>query len=152
MAVSGVWLGAVVTNLFLGLSAALTGSETLADGYYAAMDTTVNHVMPAAAIATLATGLVLALATRWGLFRHWWIIAKFVLAIVTVLVGVAIIDPAVRDTIETRAKTGSTGFSAALLPAVAATPLLLLSATVIAITKPWGRTHRTRRQGREPAE
>ncbi|HEX2272820.1 MAG TPA: hypothetical protein VHG90_02990 [Acidimicrobiales bacterium] len=150
--VSGVWLGAVVTNRFLGVSATLTGSETLADGYYAAMDTTVNHVMPAAALATFATGLVLALATRWGLFRHWWVITKFVLAIVTVVVGVAIIDPAVRDTIETRARTGSTGFSPALLPAVVATPLMLLSATVIAIIKPWGRTSRPRRQPREPAE
>ncbi len=149
---SGVWRGAVVTNLFLGVSAALTGTETLADGYYAAMDTTVNHVMPAAAIATFATGLLLALATRWGLFRHWWIITKVVLGIATVFVGVAIIDPAVRDTIETRATTGSTGFSAALLPAVVATPLMLLTATVIAITKPWGRRNSARRQVREQAE
>ena len=144
IAVSAIWLGAVVANLFLGISAAATGNETLADAYYTSMDRLVNNLMPAAAIATLATGLLLALATRWGLFRHWLIIAKLMLALTTVLVGLTVIDQAISDTIHTRANTGTTGFSDALLPATAATPLLLLSATTIAITKPWGRTRRLR--------
>lgn len=149
IAVAGTWLGAVVANLFLGISAAVTGNETLADGYYASMDTLVNHVMPGAAIATLTTGLLLALATRWGLFRHWWIIAKLILAILTVLVGVTIIDSAIQNTIASRANTGPTGFSDALLPATTATPLMLLSAAAIAVNKPWGRTGRARRRAND---
>jgi uncharacterized membrane protein len=148
IAVIATWLGAVIANFFLGISAAVTDDETLADAYYASMDRLVNNLMPAAAIATLATGLLLALATRWGLFRHWWIIAKLVLAVTTAVVGFSIIDPAISDTIRTRAATGSTGFSDALLPATAATPLMLLSATTIAITKPWGRIGRGRRRAR----
>jgi uncharacterized membrane protein len=151
VAVIATWLGAVIANLFLGISAAVTDDETLADAYYASMDRLVNNLMPAAAIATLATGLLLALATRWGLLRHWWIIAKLVLAILTVVVGVTIIDPAISDTIRSRASTGSTGFSDALLPATAATPLMLVSATTIAITKPWGRTRRARRRATQAA-
>lgn len=146
VAVAGTWLGSVVANLFLGVSAGVTGNETLADGYYASMDTLVNHVMPAAAIATFATGLLLALATRWGLFRHWWIIAKFGLALATVAVGLAVIDPAIQRTIASRTSTGTTGFSDVLLPATAATPLMLLTAVAVAITKPWGRTSRARRR------
>jgi uncharacterized membrane protein len=151
IAVSGTWLGAVVANVFLGISAAVTGNETLANSYYATMDRLANNLMPAAAITTLATGLLLALATRWGLFRHWWTIAKLVLAILTVVVGVAIIDSAIRDTITARTTTGHTEFSQALLPATILTPLLLLTATVIAVTKPWGRTSRGRRRATSSA-
>jgi uncharacterized membrane protein len=150
IAVMAVWVGAVVANVFLAISAAATSNETLADAYYAAMDRLVNNLMPAAAIATLGTGLLLALATRWGLLRHWWILAKLALAVVTTLVGLLIIDNAIQDTIAERAERGSTGFSDALLPATAATPLLLLSAVTIAITKPWGRTARARRERRSP--
>src|SRR5829696_7139791 len=52
--VSGTWLGAVVADLFLGISAATTGREDMADAYYAVMDRLGNNLMPAAAIATIA--------------------------------------------------------------------------------------------------
>src|SRR5215207_8323751 len=48
--VSGTWLGAVVADLFLGISAAPTGREDMADAYYAVMDRHGNNLMPAAAI------------------------------------------------------------------------------------------------------
>jgi hypothetical protein len=150
VAVGATWLGAVAANLLLGVSAAVSDDETLADAYYTSMDRLVDFI-PAAAIATLATGLLLALATRWGLFRHWWIIAKLALAVATAVVGLSIINPAISNTIRSRAETGSTGFSDALLPATAATPLLLLSAITVAITKPWGRTARARRGPRQAA-
>src|SRR5215475_2362503 len=58
VAAAAVWLGCVVANLFLAISAATTRSETLADAYYASMDRLANNLMPAAAIATIATGLL----------------------------------------------------------------------------------------------
>jgi uncharacterized membrane protein len=143
--VSGTWLGAVVADLFLGISAATSGGEELADAYYAVMDRLVNNLMPAAALATLATGLLLSLVTKWGLLRHHWVLAKLVLAIATVLVGVGIIDGAIQETIADRAASHSTGASDLLLPAIMATPVMLAGATMLAITKPWGRTRRRRR-------
>src|SRR5215217_5517065 len=95
--VSATWLGAVVANLFRGIAAATTDREELADAYYAVMDRLVNNLMPAAAIGTLATGLLLALITKWGLLRHYWVMAKLGLAIATVLVGVGVIDGAIQD-------------------------------------------------------
>lgn len=140
VAAAAVWLGCVVANLFLAISAATTRSETLADAYYASMDRLANNLMPAAAIATIATGLLLALATQWGLFHHWWIIASLALAAATILIGVLVIDNAIHDTISSRVQHGPTGFSDALLAATAITPLLLFGATTISITKPWGTT------------
>src|SRR5215211_550363 len=131
--VSGTWLGAVVADLFLGISAATTGREDMADAYYAVMDRLVNNLMPAAAIATLGTGLLLALATKWGLVRHYWVLA-------TLVVGVAAIDGAIQNTIAARAADHSAAASDLLLPAIAATPLMLATALTLAITKPWGRT------------
>src|SRR5215207_4209965 len=64
--VSGTWLGAVGAALFLGIAAATSGQEELADAYAAVMHRPVNNHMPAAAIATLATGLRLALTTKRG--------------------------------------------------------------------------------------
>jgi hypothetical protein len=77
--VSATWLGAVIANLFMGISAAATKSEEQTDAYYAVMDPLVNTLMPAAAIATLATGLLLAVTTKSGLLSHHWVMAKFVL-------------------------------------------------------------------------
>jgi len=145
--VSGTWLGAVVADLFLGISAATTGREDMADAYYAVMDRLVNNLMPAAAIATLATGLLLALATKWGLVRHYWVLAKLVLGVATVVVGVAAIDRAIQDTIAARAADHSAAASDLLLPAIATTPLMLATALTLAIIKPWGRTRRGRRRG-----
>jgi uncharacterized membrane protein len=140
--VSSTWLGAVIANLFLGISAAATSRDDLADAYYVVMDRLVNNLMPAAAIATLATGLLLSLATRWGLLRHCWIVAKFILAIATVVVGVAVIDGAIQETIAARAATHAATTSDLSLPAIIATPAMLASATTLAITKPWGQTMR----------
>jgi uncharacterized membrane protein len=148
--VSGTWLGAVVADLFLGISAATSGGEELADAYYAVMDRLVNNLMPAAALTTLATGLLLALTTKWGLLRHYWVLAKLVLAVATVVVGVAAIDGAIQDTIAARAADHSATANDLLLPAIAATPLMLATAFTLAITKPWGRTRRGRRQGARP--
>jgi uncharacterized membrane protein len=150
MIVSGTWLGAVVANLFLGIGAATTGREDLADAYYTVMDRLVNNLMPAAAISTLATGMLLALTTKWGLLRHYWVLAKLMLGVATVVVGVVAIDGAIQDTIAARADRHSAAASDLLLPAVAATPLMLATATTLAITKPWGRTRRGRRAGVRP--
>jgi hypothetical protein len=38
------------------------------------------------ALASLLTGLVISLGTRWGLFRHWWVVVSLVLTTVSVVV------------------------------------------------------------------
>jgi uncharacterized membrane protein len=141
---SGIWLGAVSANLFFGIAAATTGRTDLADAFYAVMDRLVNNLMPAAAIATLATGLALSLATKWGLLRHHWVLAKLLLGIATVVVGVTAIDGAIQDTIASRETAGSVGASDLLLPAIGATPTMLVIATILAITKPRRLTRRGR--------
>lgn len=37
-------------------------------------------------LAALLSGLVQSLGTRWGLFRHWWVLTKFVLTVFAVVI------------------------------------------------------------------
>jgi predicted signal transduction protein with EAL and GGDEF domain len=38
-------------------------------------------------LVALASGVALSLRTRWGLFRHYWVIAKLVLTLATAIIG-----------------------------------------------------------------
>ena len=38
------------------------------------------------AFVSLVTGLVMSMGTKWGLFRHWWVVVSLVLTILAILV------------------------------------------------------------------
>ena len=49
---------------------------------YLAMELMGWYVIVPLAVASLLTGLVMALGTSWGLFRHYWVLISFVLTLV----------------------------------------------------------------------
>ncbi|GAA1656665.1 hypothetical protein [Actinoplanes couchii] len=44
--------------------------------------------------ASAFTGIMLAAATPWGFFRHWWVLIKFVITMVQLNVGIFLLSPA----------------------------------------------------------
>lgn len=66
-------------------------------------------------LVSLATGIALGLVTKWGVFRHFWVVAKMVLLVVTVAIGI-VLPPSV--------------------PVAVAQFGMLLAATVLAVYKP----------------
>jgi hypothetical protein len=42
---------------------------------------------PLFALGSILPGVALSVATAWGLLRHWWIVVKVVVAVVTVVSG-----------------------------------------------------------------
>ena len=48
---------------------------------YIAMELTGWFVIVPLSLASLLTGLVQSLGTTWGLFRHYWVLVKFLLTI-----------------------------------------------------------------------
>lgn len=77
-------LGADVVLLTLGL-AGFWGSDPRT--VYPAMNLIGASIMAPLAILSLATGVVLASLTPWGVFRYWWVTIKLVVsASLTVLV------------------------------------------------------------------
>ena len=73
------WIGAVAAYLVLVVNAMASPETHTLRGAWMAMDLIGRYVIVPAAIATVLTGLVMSLATPWGLFRHSWVLVSFVL-------------------------------------------------------------------------
>ena len=142
------WLGAVVVFLALAVSALASNDVQTTQSLYLVMNQAAWTALVPLAGAALVTGLIQALGTPWGLFRHYWVVFKLALTAVGTIVlllytqtlaGLA--DLATQAT----TSTGLTGHEHRLLdsPTVlvhtSAALLLLLATTVLAIYKPRGR-------------
>lgn len=97
----------------------------------------------------MLTGVVHALGTSWGLFRHYWIVAKLVLVVIATIILIAHL-PAV-SRMATMAATAVTLDQDSVMSrlqfvvhAAGGTGILLL-VTTISVFKPWGRTSHGRR-------
>jgi hypothetical protein len=75
------WIGAVVAYLVLGLSAVTGENPRTVGGAWMAMEVIGWFAIVPLALASLVTGLVMALGTKWGLFRHYWVLTSFVLTV-----------------------------------------------------------------------
>ena len=134
------WLGAIVPYLALAI-AGLTGSEAqMARAAFVSMEVIGWYVIVPFSLAALLTGLVQALGTQWGLFRHWWILAKFALTIVAVAVLLRHMQDVSRVAQLARATTVSAADFRPELIHVAGGLLIVLAATMLSVFKPWGMT------------
>jgi hypothetical protein len=80
------WIGAVVAYLALGIAAATNHDVQTVRAAWTAMELTGWYVIVPLALASLLTGLIMALGTKWGLFRHYWVLISFVLTIFATVV------------------------------------------------------------------
>ncbi|MDQ4028205.1 MAG: DUF2269 domain-containing protein [Actinomycetota bacterium] len=80
------WIGSVVSYLALGVAAATSDDVPTVRAAWTAMELTGWYVIVPLALASLLTGLVMALGTKWGLFRHYWVLISFVLTVFAVVV------------------------------------------------------------------
>ena len=74
-------LGTDTILLTLGVTGLVSSDANLVRAAYLAMDLLVTAVLLPLALAALASGVLLGLGTRWGLARHWWVLAKLALTI-----------------------------------------------------------------------
>jgi hypothetical protein len=138
------WMGAVACFLALAI-VGLTGREDHAvRAAYVAMQVTTWAVIVPLCLASLLTGLIESLATPWGLFRHYWVLAKLALtALATVVLlmhtqPIGVLAHAAAQATFASADLQSTRIQ--LLVDAAAALFVLLLATVLAIYKPRGMT------------
>jgi hypothetical protein len=80
---SAAWFGVAVMVAFCGLAAAFTDDPTLSHALYRTMETAPWLSIPVG-LTAVATGVVLSLGTPFGLVRHWWVVAKIVIAALVV--------------------------------------------------------------------
>ncbi|WP_274560812.1 hypothetical protein [Streptomyces spiramyceticus] len=81
VATSVGWLGAVCAYLALDVTAVTSGDVSTVRGAYTAMEVTVLYAIVPLALASVLVGIINALGTPWGLFRHYWVLVKLLLTI-----------------------------------------------------------------------
>ena len=142
----GAWIGVDVLVAVLVLTGRFASDLELRGLAYQALATFVVWPMLASGLVCLATGVILGLATTWGLVRYWWVAVKLVLNLVLCSLILVVLQPGM-DEVAAYGRDLLTGTpnSAAVSqlffpPAVSLTTLTL--ATVLAVFKPWGRIRR----------
>src|ERR671920_1435115 len=80
------WLGAVAGFQALAIAAATSQEPQAIRSFYLAMGLIGWYVVVPFCLASLVTGLVISLGTAWGLFRHYWVLVKFLITVIAALI------------------------------------------------------------------
>ena len=149
------WFGAAAAVLSLGIAALASTTGALA--MYQATEVVWRFIIVPLSLAALVTGILQALATQWGLLRHYWVLTKFVItlaAVLLLLLHTGSLLPALARAAVDGSEIVVNGSAHAhggipprvhLVVAAGGTLLLLLITTTLSVYKPWGRTRFGRR-------
>lgn len=145
------WLGAVVVFLGLAVVGLTSPNAQTVRGAYLVMEPAAWFVLVPLAFASLLTGLVQSVGTTWGLFRHYWVVFKLVINVVTTIVLLVYMETfsfMAGVAADPNAELGVVRNASPALHAGAAL-LLLVVATTLAVYKPRGVTRYGRRKQHE---
>lgn len=149
------WLGSLVGYLALAITGLTSPDAPLARSAYLSMELIGWCVIVPFSLAALLSGLVQSLGTEWGLFRHYWVLVKFLLAVgatIILLLHMSVVSHLSGVARETALSIGDFGtLRIQLIVHAVGGLLVLLAATALSIYKPWGRTPYGRRMQREAA-
>lgn len=147
VSISVGWLGAVLAYLALAITAIASGAPDVQRAAFVSMEIIGWYAIVSLAIGALLTGLIQSLGTPWGLVRHYWVLAKFILSSVAAIILVKHMPTVSRVVDQARSSTADPGMVRIQLLVHAAGGLIVLVAiTVLSIHKPWGRTAYGRRK------
>lgn len=148
------WIGAVVAFLALVIAAMASAEERTLRAAWLAMEVTGRLAIVPLAGASLVTGLVMALGTKWGLLRHYWVLLSLGLTILAT--AVLLLNMA---TVSAHAALAAEGDAADVGALRAGLPsellhaglglVVLLVVQVLNVYKPRGMTRYGRRKARE---
>jgi hypothetical protein len=75
------WIGAVLVFLVLVAAAITTQNAQRLFAAWIAMGLTGSFVIVPLSFASLLTGLIMSLGTKWGLFQHYWVLISLLLTV-----------------------------------------------------------------------
>jgi hypothetical protein len=137
------WFGAVAGFLALSVAGLVSENAQIVRAAYIAMELVSWWVIVPLCLASLLTGLIQSLGTHWGLFGHYWIVAKLLLTIVATIILLLHMQPI--SYLGNRALEGTLmdgelrGLRIQLLADAGAALLVLLTTITLSVYKPWGR-------------
>jgi hypothetical protein len=138
------WFGAVAAFLALALAGMTNQDRELVRAAYLVMGLTTWYVIVPLCFASLLSGIVSSLFTKWGLFRYYWVLMKLVITSFATIVLLVHTQPIDRLS-EIAAKTAVLGASLQneqrlMVVASSAALLVLLVLTALSVYKPRGMT------------
>lgn len=86
IALSVGWIGAVAAYIPFDVAAATSRDAQTLRAAYLAMGSIARSVLVPLAFASLLTGVAISLGTKWGLFRHYWVLVSLLLTILATVV------------------------------------------------------------------
>jgi hypothetical protein len=138
------WVGAIAAFLALAIAGLISADAASVRAAYLAMRLVGWLVIVPLSLLSLVTGLVQSLGTPWGLFRHYWIVAKLLinlLATAVLLLHMRLIDYMAGAALTgTLSATNLRRLRVQLIADAAAALIALLIATALSVFKPRGLT------------
>jgi hypothetical protein len=138
------WLGAVAGFLALAIAGLTSQDAQTVRAAYLAMELIARFVIVPLSFAPLLTGPVLSLGTRWGLFRHYWILVKLLITLLSTIIMLVHLHPissmAGVAAEKTLSSTDLHPLRIQLVAAAGAALLALLVTTTLSVYKPRGVT------------
>jgi len=136
------WLGAVLVFLAHAIVGLTSPDAQTVRGAYLVTEPAAWFVLVPLAFASLLTGIVQALGTTWGLFRHYWVLFKLLIAVfvtIVLLIYMETFSLMARVAADPSADLGVVRNASPALHAALALVVLLV-AVVLAVYKPRGMT------------
>lgn len=84
--VSVGWIGSVAAYIVLDVATVASQDVQTLRAAYVAMHAITTWAIVPLALASLATGIIMALGTKWGLWRHYWVVISLVLTLLATVV------------------------------------------------------------------
>lgn len=141
------WLGAILGFLVLAVAGLVSSEAQTVRATYLTMVLLGWYALVPLSLASLLTGIVQSLGTRWGLFRHYWVLFKLFINVVATTVLLMYMQTLnyLADIAGTTIPNDELRLSPVLHASAAL--LLLLVATILSLYKPRGLTpHGWRKQ------
>lgn len=136
------WLGAGAANLVLAVTALRSADSSLRRSCYQLINVIDLALVIPLAFGALASGVVIGLATRWRLMRHWWVLVKLVLTVAVIVFSTFGVGVWVEHSMQATGSPSLTSSPVAmeLVVGAGANIVAFVFMTWASITKPWGKT------------
>ena len=134
------WLGSVAAFLALAITGLTSRNAQTMRSVYVSMELIGWLIIVPFSFAALLTGLVQSLGTSWGLFRHYWVLWKFLLTVGATALLLLHMSAVSRASALAVSALDFHALQIRLVFDASLALLVLLGSTVLSVYKPWGMT------------
>lgn len=137
------WLGAVAVFIVLAINGLTSQDILLSRSSLIAMELSAWYVIVPFCLTSLFTGIIQAVGTKWGLFKHYWIVVKLFLTIAMTILLLLHMQPiSYLASVAKGPSFSNSQNSEQLIDLIAkagAALLVLIAIATISVYKPWGK-------------